>query len=182
MDDGLKSDLKDVAAALTNLIESTDAPSNVISKKAEALDNNTSVAVAAASDVIQKLCQLLDQKTCEINRMKIEEEDETGIQTQNMALDVQLFDSLRSFVNDLLSKDTVFKRHVCLPDVRARLKQFDQTSRHLAASEMTPGVPSSAELLVKRLSGCHVTLEEDIALQQSAWPCPNCSDCDRCAC
>ena len=152
-----------MADALTKLIESTNAQCEAVNKRAETLKNNTAVAAAAAKGVFQKLHQLLDQETHEIDKMKTEEEDEAGIQTKYVTLDVQPFDSLRLFVNDLLNKGTVFDRLKSLPDVRERL----QASRRSAASEMMTDLPSSAELLVKSLNGCHVTLEKDIVFQQS---------------
>ena len=154
VDEESKSELREMMQTVQQLMSSMDAQVEHIRKSEENLDSSTSTAQANLKAVFQNMHEMLSQKVKEVGQeiTKVKEEGTctAGIQTKNLTLNVQLLDSLLSFMQDVMEKGTVFNRLACLPEIRSRVQQFQSST---GDGDTNIDVPSSTDLLRKHLDG-----------------------------
>ena len=99
---------------------------------------------------------MLTQKDTEV-KDKINQVKEggatVGIQTKNLALNVQLLETLQTLIHDLMGRGTVFNWLACLPEIRSRLQKMQSSVEESADDANDIVVPNSTELLLSNLDG-----------------------------
>lgn len=157
VDEDLKSELTQVMSNLQSLIDDSKHKAAMVSQSQQKVHSNTSSARDVTKNVFQKMKQLLDKKTKQIdlNICQISEDIEAKTDHQNKALTLHtvLLESMHTFVNDLLTRGTVYTRLASLPEVRNRTKELQGSPLASADGATDTEIPDIADLVAKPLDG-----------------------------
>ena len=157
MDEEAKAELTEILQAVQTLTFIVNEQNDTVKEALENLNNNTSRAREITSSIFQKMQQMLTKKDTEmkdkINQVKEEGGATVGVQTKNLNLNVQLLETLQTFIQDVMDKGTVFNRLACLPEIRSRVQQIQSSVVESVDDANDIVVPSSTELLLNGLDG-----------------------------
>ena len=169
LDAAATSELQEAATVLKSMIKEVNRQSDHVKESQEALVTGFTLASATTRQVLQKVQEILQHKSqeieLEVQKAKKDGEDTVQTQTKNLSLNAQLLDSLLAFVQDLMKKGTVFNRLACLPDVRSRLRDFQSSSQNEPGDDMRTVVPSVTDIVKQHLGS--LALEEKVQLDDT---------------